>query len=59
MTKVLCARERKAEVFQIVSINIKTKNFKLACLKVDTLICESSQVPEGVEQQHVKIAQAM
>lgn len=45
MTKVLCARERNAEVFQIMSINTKTKNFKLACLKLDTVFCESSQVP--------------
>lgn len=49
MTKVLCARERKAEVFQMMSINIKTKNFKLARLKLDTLI----------PKQQFKIAQVM
>ena len=45
MTKVLCAREHKAEVFQVMAINIKTTNFKVRCLKLDTLICEHSQSP--------------
>lgn len=45
MTKVLCARERKAEVFQIMSININTENFELGCFILDTLICKSSQIP--------------